>query len=168
MSNQVKDGKKSLDKIAEEMKEEKLNVEKLKKVQKIMKLIYKEVKEKFLKGEEYKILDFPKNIFFDGENITFSEMKFPKLNFCGTEVYMDNYYSRVPSEKKTKDEIFAFRFAQAISCKFGYTKDNPYEKKVSAFNKARDNKISEIILQLELGAKKEELEQMLSNISIEV
>ena len=43
------------------------NVEKLKKVQKIMKLIYKEVKEKFLKGEEYKILDFPKNIFFDGK-----------------------------------------------------------------------------------------------------
>ena len=94
--------------------------------------------------------------------------KIKKISPKETEVYMDNYYSRVPSEKKTKDEIFAFRFAQAISCKFGYTKDNPYEKKVSAFNKARDNKISEIILQLELGAKKEELEQMLSNISIEV
>ena len=86
-----------------------------------------------------------------------------------TEVYMDNYYYlRVPSEKTTADEIFAYKFAQAISDKFGYIKDNPYEKKVDAFNKARDNKISEIILQLELGAKKEELEQMLSNISIEV
>jgi diphthamide synthase subunit DPH2 len=72
------------------------------------------------------------------------------------------------TKKKTKDEIFAFRFAQAISSKFGYTKNNPYDEKLRAFNKARDNKISEIILQLELGAKKEELEQMLSNISIEV
>ena len=109
MSNQVKDGKKSLKEIAKEMKEEKLNVEKLKKVQKIMKLIYKEVKEKFLKGEEYKILDFPENIFFDGENITFSEMKFPKLNFCGTEVYMDKnkkeHFQKQRGENKKKMKI---------------------------------------------------------------
>jgi len=94
--------------------------------------------------------------------------KIKKIAPKETEVHMDNYYSHVPSEKKTKDEIFAFRFAQVISGRFGYTKDNPYEEKVDAFNKARDNKISEIILQLELGAKREELEQMLSNISIEV
>ena len=47
MTNQVKDeknGKKSLEDIAKEMKEEKLTVDKLKKVQKIIKLIFKEVK----------------------------------------------------------------------------------------------------------------------------
>ena len=89
MSNQVKDEKKSLKIIAEEMKEGKLSSDKLKKVQKIMKIIFKKVKDQFLSGEGYKILDFPEKIFFDGEDITFSEMKFPKINTGGTQDYMD-------------------------------------------------------------------------------
>lgn len=105
MTNQVKDeknGKKSLEDIAKEMKEEKLTVDKLKKVQKIIKLIFKEVKEKFLKDEWYKNLAFPENIFLDGENITFSEIKFPKINYAGTNLYMDKMKNLIFNTKKNK------------------------------------------------------------------
>ena len=105
MTNQVKDeknGKKSLEDIAKEMKEEKLTVDKLKKVQKIIKLIFKEVKEKFLKDEWYKNLAFPENIFLDGENITFSEIKFLKINSAGTECYMDKMKNLIFNTKKNK------------------------------------------------------------------
>ena len=105
MTNQVKDeknGKKSLEDIAKEMKEEKLTVDKLKKVQKIIKLIFKEVKEKFLKDEWYKNLAFPENIFLDGENITFFEIKFPKINYAGTNLYMDKMKNLIFNTKKNK------------------------------------------------------------------
>lgn len=105
MTNQVKDeknGKKSLEDIAKEMKEEKLTVDKLKKVQKIIKLIFKEIKEKFLKDEWYKNLAFPENIFLDGENITFFEIKFPKINYAGTNLYMDKMKNLIFNTKKNK------------------------------------------------------------------
>lgn len=65
-------------------------------------------------------------------------------------------------------EDFIGGFTDFFEDKIRFKYTNPYTEKKQKFINLREQKITEIILQLELGAKREELQEMLSNIIIEV
>lgn len=65
-------------------------------------------------------------------------------------------------------EEFTSGFINFFEDKIRFKYTNPYTEKKQKFINLREQKVTEIILQLELGAKREELQEMLSNIVIEV
>jgi hypothetical protein len=128
-------------------------------------------KSKTWKEEHYKQIEKFEAVMADMlEKYTLKILlpKVKKLAPKDSTVYMNNYRNASSLEGMSEDEIFANKVAWLVANNFAYNCVNPYDEKISKYKKAVNSKVSEIILQLELGAKKEELEQMLSNINIEV
>ena len=99
----------------------------------------------------------------------FASALYPKLKKAApkdTTFYLS--YSWNSSENKTTLEDFIEDMLKIFDNKIRFNYTNPYVEKKQKFLNLREQKVAEIILQLELGAKREELQEMLSNITIEV
>lgn len=93
---------------------------------------------------------------------------YPKLQKIAPKDAQVFFYTWSRDKKIATLEYFVESMAECLKEKIYLRQENPYKEKREKFLNLREQKITEIILQLELGAKREELQEMLSNITIEV